>query len=323
MRNRTLLITCLLIASIAAIAALAVFRRSTAVAPAGARRLKVVATIFPLYDMARFIGGGKAEVSLLLPPGVEAHSFEPKPGDMARISEADIFIYTGKFMEPWAEDLIKGVAAGGLLAVDAGRGIKLMREPGQERGKSEAAPDPHIWLDFDNAKAMAGNIAAAFEAKDPAGREAYRRAYAAYERGLSALDAAYASGLSACRTREIIYGGHYAFGYPARRYGLKYLAAQGLSPDSEPTARDLAALVEQVKKDGVKFIFYEELASPRIAGTVASETGAEMLPLSAAHNLTREQLSRGVSFFDILQSDLESLKTGLECRRLRIDQGKP
>ncbi len=298
---------------LAAIFAAVVSRRSAGVHGNDVRRLKAVTTIFPLYDMARAIGGERVDVTLLLPPGVEAHSFEPKPSDMVRIDEADLFIYTGRFMEPWAQTIVSGVTNKALLVVNAGSGVALTGEAGPRRGKPETSPDPHIWLDFDNAKTMAANIAAALEAKDPANTESYRRALAAYESGLSALDAAYSSGLSSCRTKEIIYGGHYAFGYLARRYGLRYMAAQGLSPDSEPTAKDLAALVEQVRKDKVKYIFYEELTSPKIAETVSAESGAKMLPLSAAHNIARDQLGRGVSFFDILQSDLENLKTGLEC----------
>ncbi len=313
MKNRTLFIIAAVIIFSAAMLAQVISHRQAGGPVAGARSIKVVATIFPLYDMARAIGGGHADVTLLLPPGVEAHSFEPKPGDIARINEADIFIYTGKFMEPWAEDIIGGVANKGLLVVNAGNEVKLTREAGPARGKQEAAPDPHIWLDFDNAKTMAGNISRAFEAEDPANGEAYRRASIAYEGGLSALDAAYKSGLSLCRTKEIIYGGHYAFGYLARRYDLKYMAAQGLSPDSEPTAKDLSALVEQIKRDKVKFIFYEELTSPKIAETIAAETGAKMLPLSAAHNVGRDEIKRGISFFDILRSDLVNLRTGLEC----------
>lgn len=313
MKNKTLFSVGAAVLCLAAIFTAAACRRSADVPAAGARRLKVVTTIFPLYDMARVIGGDRAEVTLLLPPGVEAHSFEPKPGDMARINEADLFVYTGKFMEPWAEDILGSVTNKELLAVDAGRGAKMIEGGGHGHGGAPGAPDPHIWLDFDNAKVMAGNISAALESKDPAGGDFYRRAAAAYKAELTALDSAYRTGLSSCRTKEIIYGGHYAFGYPARRYGLKYLAAQGLSPDSEPTARDLAALIERVRKDGVKFIFYEELASPKIAETIAGETGARMLLLNAAHNVGRDQVERGVSFFDILQKNLDTLKTGLEC----------
>ncbi len=279
-----------------------------------APKLQIVTTLFPLYDMARVIGAGKAAVSLLLPPGVEPHSFEPKPGDMARINGAGIFIYTGGSMEPWAEDIVRSVSNKELLVVNAGLGVKLMRGTGADPDEPANAPDPHIWLDLDNAKAMAANISAALEKKDPANADLYRRTSAAYNGKLAALDAAYRTGLSTCRTKTIIYGGHYAFGYLARRYGLRYVAAQGLAPDSEPTARDLVALVEQVKKEKVKFVFYEELTSPRIAETLAGETGAGILLLNAAHNVSRDQVERGVSFFDILQSDLDSLREGLECR---------
>lgn len=305
MRTRYLPLAALLL--VLAAAALLV-RRSSAPAEKAEGGLRVITTLFPLYDMASAIGGGRAEVSMLLPPGMEPHSFEPRPGDMARLERADIFVYTGSSMEPWAGDLVRASANRELLAVDAGRDIV------RAAGPSGGAPDPHIWLDFDNAKVMARTIADAFQAKDPANAEAYRRAAAQYVEKLSALDMAYRNGLARCRTRNIVYGGHYAFAYMARRYGLEYSSAQGISPDSEPTARDLAALVEQIRREKIKSVFYEELASPKIAETVARETGAGMLMLNAAHNVSRDQLRDGVTFFDILGSDLAALREGLECR---------
>ncbi len=95
---------------------------------------------------------------------------------------------------------------------------------------------------------------------------------------------------------------------------MKYLAAQGVSPDAEPTANDLVKLVEQIKKDKIKYVFYEELTSPKIAETIAGETKAKMLLLNAAHNLSRDQFEQGLSFFDILKKDLENMRVGLECK---------
>lgn len=280
----------------------------------GHHKVKVITTLFPLYDMAQNIGAEKAAVSLLLPPGVEAHSFEPTPGDIVKIDEADIFIYTGKFMEPWVEQIIKGTANKNLIVVDASRGTKMI--PGVFHDKDEPAGslDPHIWLDFDNAKIMLGNILQAFQTKDSAGKSFYKRRAADYSIKLTELDSAYKSVLASCKKKEIVYAGHYAFGYLANRYGLKYLSAQGVSPDSEPTAKDLGKLVEQIKRDKIKYIYYEELASPKIAETIAGETGAKMLILNAAHNLARDEFERGISFFDILKNDLDNLKIGLECR---------
>ena len=278
----------------------------------GHHKVKVVTTLFPLYDMARSIGADNAEVTLLLPPGAEAHSFEPKPSDIVKVGEADLFVFTGKFMEPWAGDVIKAAAGKHLVVVDASRGTKMIPGVFHDVDEPPGSLDPHIWLDFDNAKQMVRNIAEALETKDSANRALYERRADDYNRELTALDSAYRTNLAACKTREIVYGGHYAFGYMAARYGLEYFAAQGVSPDAEPTAQDLARLVEQIRKDKVKYVFYEELTSPKIAQTIAGETDAKMLLLSAAHNVTKDQLEKGLTFFDILKADLANLKTGLE-----------
>ena len=282
--------------------------------PVQMKKLRVVTTLFPLYDMAKNIGADKVEVSLLVPPGVETHSFEPKPSDILKVDEADIFVYTGKFMEPWAEDVIKGTVNKNLIVVDASNGTKMIPGVFHDADEPAGSLDPHIWLDFDNAGIMVKNIVQAFQIKDSANKALYEQKAGEYSRKLTELDSLYKTTLAACKNRTIVYGGHYAFGYLARRYGLKYLAAQGVSPDAEPTANDLIKLVEQIKKERIKYIFYEELTSPRITETIAGETNAEMLLLNAAHNVSRDQLDQGVSLFDILGRNLENLSKGLECR---------
>jgi len=279
-----------------------------------AGKIKITTTLFPLYDMAKSIGGDKAHVSLLVPPGIEPHTFEPTPSDIIKINEADCFIYTGRFMEPWAEDIIKGVVNKTLIVVDASKGTRMIPAVSSDKDEPSGALDPHMWLDFDNAKIMAKNIAEALAAKDPAAQTFFNQNADAYNTKLAELDAAFRKTLSTCKSREIVYGGHYAFGYLARRYGLRYLAAQGVSPDAEPTARDLVRLIEQIKKNNIHYVFYEELTSPKIAETIARETDAKILLLNAAHNVTKDQFERGVSFFEILNTDLEQLKIGLECQ---------
>jgi zinc transport system substrate-binding protein len=277
-------------------------------------KIKIVTTLFPLYDMAKNIGGDKAHVSLLVPPGMEPHDFEPKPSDILKINEADCFIYTGRFMEPWAEDIIKGVHNKNLIVVDASKGTRMIPAVFHDADEPIGALDPHIWLDFDNAKQMVRNIAEALEAKDPTDQAFFKQRADDYDKRLSELDASFRTALTACKSRMIVYGGHYAFGYLAKRYGLRYLAAQGVAPDAEPTAKDLVRLVEQIKKNKIHYVFYEELTSPKIAETIAQETHAKILLLNAAHNVTKDQFERGVSFFDILHTDLENLKIGLECQ---------
>ena len=294
-------------------------------------RLVVVTTLFPLYDFARSIGGDKAEVSLLLPPGVEPHSFEPRPGDLMRIHKADIFVYTGDFMEPWAAVLVKGARKDGPLIVDSSRGVAL--EQGADEGRTKtgartgAAPapegahagaahsaDPHIWLDFGNAQVMVDNILAAFVAKDPANRAFYEKNAQSYKARLAVLDEEFRKGLASCTTRLFVHGGHYAFSYLARRYGLTYVSVYGLTPDAEPSVSRLAWLVDEMRRSGVKYVFYEELIQPRMAETLARETGAALLPLNGGHNVTRDQMEKGVTFITIMESDLKNLRKGLQCR---------
>jgi zinc transport system substrate-binding protein len=264
-------------------------------------KISVVTTLFPLYDMAKNIGGDNADVYLLLPPGVEAHSYEPTPSDIVRINEADIFIYTGKFMEPWVEDILKSFKNENLIVVDSSTGTNMLES------------DPHIWLDFDNSKIMADNIKNGYIQNDPENKNYYELTANDYSNKLTELDSLYKNSLSTCEKKEIVYGGHYAFSYLANRYGLTYLAAQGLSPDSEPTANDLIKLIDQVTKNDIKYIFYEELSSPKIAETIANETDAKMLLLNAAHNVSKEQFDDDVSFFDIMDENLVNLKNGLNC----------
>ncbi len=204
-------------------------------------------------------------------------------------------------MEPWAEDIIKGLAGKKVKVVDSSVGAKII------------SVDPHIWLDFDNVKIMAENIANGLIEKDPANKELYSRNLENYKNELRNIDNEYGISLSACENKEIMYAGHYAFGYLADRYGLKYLSAQGVSPDSEPTVQDLANLIDQIKKNNIGYIFYEELSSPKIAQTIAGETSAKLLLLNAGHNLSRQDMENGLTFFQILRYDLSNLKIGLGC----------
>lgn len=284
--------------------------------------IMVVSTIFPIYDFARQIGGDKVDVSLLLPPAAEAHSFEPTPNDIFKINEADLFIYIGDFMETWAKDIINSLPYDKInnKIIAAGSNITLIHSAEEhehsDKNNIEHAhgqSDPHIWLDFDNAKIISQNIANALIQKDPANAKFYQENLRKYQEELSQLDQTYQTKLKNCQTRQIVYGGHYAFGYLAQRYELEYAAAQGFSPDSEPTADDLINLIKQVKQNKIEYIFYEELASPKIAETLAQETDTKILPLTSAHNITKSDYQRQISFITQMQTNLDNLIIGLDC----------
>jgi zinc transport system substrate-binding protein len=286
------------------------------------KRLVVVTSLFPLYDFARNIGQDRAEVSLLLPPGVEAHSFEPRAGDMVRLNQAGVFVYTNSTMEPWAHDLIKGVQSRTLKVVESGRGIAMMagyeeRAPGKKaghrHGRDHGGADPHLWLDFSNAANMVDQILAGFIERDPLNRDFYQRNAVAYKARLNELDRQFKDGLSGCRKNVIVHGGHAAFDYLAQRYGLRYVAVSGFSPDAEPTPAAMVKITKTLKDNGLNHLFYEELLSPRVAGAIARETGASLLMLHAAHNVSKKEFERGVGFMDLMQRNLRHLQVGLQC----------
>ncbi len=280
------------------------------------KKLAVIATLFPIYDFAKNIGGEHAEVSLLMPPGIEPHGFEPRPEDIIRINKADIFIYTGKYMEPWAEKILKGIDNKSIVVIDSSKGINLI-EKTDNHGHSDHAHsmDPHIWLDFKNAQKMVDNILEGFIAADASNELGYKKNANNYKSMLAELDNKFHEGLASCKTRYFIHGGHYAFGYMARRYGLNYVSAySGFSPNTEPSAQRLAELIRKIKRYDNKHIFYEELVSPRVAEAIARETGANLLQLYAAHNITKEEWERGATFIGLMEQTLANLKIGLQCQ---------
>lgn len=281
-------------------------------------RLRVVTTLFPLYDFVRIVGGEAVEVTLLLPPGVEPHSFEPKPEDVLNVARADIFIYTSTEMEPWAEKLVRGVSRSGKpVKLEAGSGARYLSAVSgadDAHHHHDGARDPHVWLDIRNAMVMVDTIAGALVTAAPGKRELFMKNAAAYKKQLAALERRFSTGLAECKSREFIHGGHYAFAYLADSYQLKYISAFGVSAESEPSPRKLMELVSTIRRHKLDYIFYEELLSPRIAQTVAVETGAKLLKLHGIHNLTRAELEGGATYLSLMEQNLVNLGKGLECR---------
>ncbi len=288
-----------------------------------ASKLQVVTSLFPLYDFARSIGGERAEVSMLLPPGMEPHSFEPKPNDIIRIGKAGLFIYTNRYMEPWAGTLLAGIDQKSLRVVDAGQGVNFAGigssaghdHAGHGEKDRAAGMDPHIWLDFVNAGMIVDNILAGYLAADPVNAPYYTENAGRLKQQLAELDKRYRDGLSSCETRVLLHGGHFTFGYLARRYGLEYRSLSGVSSESEPSAARMADMIRQIKTAGVRFLFAEELLSTRLSDTLANEAGVTVLMLHGAHNLGRDDTARSVGFIDLMDRNLINLQKGLACRK--------
>ena len=288
------------------------------------RRLSIVATLFPLYDFTKEIVGDNADVTLLLPPGVEAHSFEPKPGDMITINNAGIFLYTGAYMEPWVEKILQAADNKKLIVIDTSKGVTLRKSMAghseEDHGQNvqthneHGAYDPHIWLDFANAQKMVDSILEGLTRQDPPNKDFYAQNAAAYKTKLQVLDEKFKNTLSGCKKDTFVHGGHFAFNYLASRYNLNYISAYGGSPNAEPTPGKIIELKKFILEHAVKYIYYEELITPRIANILHKETGTKLLKLNGAHNIGKDDLKQGKTFIGLMEENLTNLKAGLECQ---------
>lgn len=296
-----------------------------------AKPIQVIATLFPQYDFTKAIAGDKADVRLLMPPGTEAHSYEPTPQDLVAIKNADVFIYTSFAMEPWVEKMLTETSPDTVI-IDATAGVKYYTaeeigvaehghkgETGQVSSTQTSTDDhdhqgvdPHVWLDPANASIMAENVAKGLVAIDPDNATLYQDNLSAYQAELMALDLELADTLGAIKNKEIIFAGHFALGYFAKKYDIAYHTPyEGFSPDAEPTSQNIAAMIDLMKSENQKFVYYEELIDPKIARVIASETDAEMVMLHAAHNVSKDDLSSGITYLQIMKENLTKLSKGL------------
>ncbi len=265
----------------------------------------VVASFYPLYEFARHVAGDRAQVESLVPAGVEPHDWEPSPQQMVDVRKARLFVYNGAGFEPWADKLVKDVAASKTAIVDATNGLDLL--------KSDGAVDPHVWLDPVLAQAEVDAIRAGLAEIDPANAPRYADNARAFKARLAALDAAFAAGLAACETRDV-FTSHTAFSYLARRYRLVQVPVMGLAPESEPSPAELAAIARRARRANVRYVFVETLVSPRLAETLAREVGARTLLLNPIEGLTKEEAAAGKGYVDLMEANLANLRTGLGCK---------
>jgi zinc transport system substrate-binding protein len=260
-------------------------------------KLKIYTTFYPLYDFASKITGEYGEIINLTPTGVEPHDFEPSPKQMASIYSADVFIYLGAPMDPWALKTAPSLSEKGVIVVEAGSGLI------QDN-------DPHIWLDPILAKELACRIYEAITDADSAHTEHYRENYDALCKRFNELDLEYKNVLSNVKRRDIITS-HSAFSYLARRYGLNQIPLSGLSPQAEPTPRRMAEIANFCRQMDVKYVFFETLASPKLSETLAHETGIKTLVLNPIGGITSDEANLGNDYFSIMRENLDNLRKAL------------
>jgi zinc transport system substrate-binding protein len=269
-------------------------------------RTEVVAAFYPLAFAAERVGGDAVSVTNLTPPGAEPHDVELSARDVERVRAADFVFYLGSGFQPALERAVEGASG---KAVDVLGGLDLHEGGGHEgdehagEAASDASVDPHVWLDPVRYAEVVERIGAAL------GRPQAARAM---RNELTQLDAQFRTGLRTCARREIVTS-HAAFGYLAERYGLEQIALTGLSPEAEPSPRELEHVVREVREHGARTVFFETLVSPRLAETVARETGAHTAVLNPLEGLTEDELERGEDYFSVMRANLAALRKALGC----------
>jgi zinc transport system substrate-binding protein len=268
----------------------------------------VVASFYPLAEAAEQVGGADVRVTNLTAPGVEPHDLELTPDQMEAITTADVVLYLGGGFQPAVEDAINDAEG---TVVDVSEGLRDLPVPPTETSPGLTA-DPHVWLDPVAYRQVVERVESALAEVDPSTASTFATNADALTARLSSLDRDFRSGLASC-DRSTIVTSHAAFGYLAQRYGLRQEPIAGLSPEAEPDPQRLADLKALVEQTGATTIFTEDLVSPKVAETLASETGISTAVLNPLESITSEQLAAGQDYVSIMEQNLETLRRALGC----------
>ena len=282
----------------------------------------IIATNFVGYDFARAILGNNTEVRMLLKPATEAHSYEPTPQDIIDITNADFFIYVGGESEEWVEDIIKD------NNIDKSKTIRLMdfvklkneevkegmeEEPEEEGEDSEEEYDEHIWTSPLNAIRIIEAMRDRFVAKRPLEQDKYTNNAANYVGKLQTIDKKIRNIVKKAARKELIFADRFPFRYFVDEYGLDYYAAfPGCAEQTEASSATIAFLINKVKADKVPVVLKIELTNGALAENISKETGAKIMTLNAAHNISQEDFDAGKTYTDIMSDNLSVLKEALK-----------
>jgi zinc/manganese transport system substrate-binding protein len=276
-------------------------------------RLNVVATFSILGDFVRNVGGDRVNVTTLVGANSDTHVYTPTPSDAKKITDAKLVIVNGLGLEGWLPRLVKS-SGGGAVTVVATRGIAPRKiEAGETLSQDHDAgsADPHAWQSVVNAKIYVANIRDALIAADPAGTDAYKANAAAYLSKLDVLDADVRAAMAKIPPeRRSVISTHDAFGYFAAAYGIKFIAPQGVSTESEPSARDIAAIITQIKKQKIPAVFLENVSDPRLMRRIAAETGANIGGTLYSDSLTGEK-GPAPTYIDMVRHNIKALMSAL------------
>ena len=281
-------------------------------------KLEIVTSFYPMYEFTKQVTKDKANVSMLIDGGVETHDYEPSAKDMAKIQNADVFIYNSNEMETWVEAVLKNIDTSKVKVIEASKGIELLGgeeehadhdDHDHEDGHSHVY-DPHVWLDPVLAKKEVETISEGIMSVDKENSDYYKKNTEDYGNQLTELHESYVSTLKDAKNRKFVTQ-HTAFSYLAHEYDLEQVAISGLSPDQEPTPKELKGIQDLVKDENIQVIYTESSASEKIAKTISDATGAKLAVLNPMESVSKENRQKGEDYISIMKANLEALSLSI------------
>lgn len=248
---------------------------TTADSAEAASKIKVSVTFDAMKEFVEAVGKDKVEISTIIPDGTEPHDFEPKAQDLVNLSTADVFVYSGLGMEAWVDEAVSAADNSKLITVEASKGADAIENTEPAEIEEHGQYDPHIWLSLKGAELEVENIKAALVQADPSNKDFYENNCKDFVSQLDKLFTEYNEKFQSAPRKSFVTG-HAAFGYLCRDFGLEQNSVEDTFAEGEPTAQQLAELVEYCKDNSVTTIFAEEMASPEVSQTLANEVGAKV-----------------------------------------------
>jgi len=289
-------------------------------------KLNVVATVFPPYDFVREIAGNNVELTMLLLPGSESHSYDPTPQDIIMIQNCDIFIYVGGESDEWVDKILNSMDTGNMKIIplmdlvdtveeEVVEGMEEEEEHEEEISEAEALPelDEHVWTSPENAITIVKYITNALCELDSSNASAYESNAAAYLKKLSELDESFQQVVDKALRNTVIFADRFPFRYFADAYNLDYYAAfPGCSTETEASAATVAFLIEKVNEENIPVVFHIEFSNEKMADAICESTGAGKMLLHSCHNITKDDFESGVSYLELMNQNVENLKEALQ-----------
>ena len=295
-------------------------------------KMKIVVTSFPQYDFARAVAGDKANIQMLIKPGVETHSYEPTPDDIQKIQNADLFIYTGGENDEWVEGILDSIDTSSLKTLKLEDCVDLIEEDetvglegvhdhdhdedehdGHNHSSTDIEYDEHVWTSPLNAIKIVKKINAELDKIDSKNADTFDNNAEKYISEIKDIDSQIRDIVKHAKRKTLVFGDRFPFKYFVEEYGLDYKAAfPGCSDEMEPSAETVSYLVNFIRKENIPVVLYVELSNQKVADTLANETGTKTMCLNSAHNLSQQDFDKGVTYVSIMKENIKTLKAALQ-----------